>query len=328
MPAGIAVSGDSLRVTQPLGRSATRTVTLRNTGTAPVHILLNPQDGSYTPDSHPGSSAKPGTGAAVRHIGGAFTSGPLLAGTVHGAAAPTGRASTTAVAGGTAWTTADALPSAVEDGGTVALDGKVYAFGGTQGRVPLSKATVYDPATGGWQRLANMPQQLRKPGVEAVGGDIYVVGGWDSTENASAAAYRYDPKHDSWSSVASLPAGVVAGGTAVLGGRLYVIAGCGGNCFPASQATTSTIPRPTPGARWRTTRSPTRGSPALASTARSCALAGPIRSPARRRRRRTPSIRSPARALRGPICRTRTGQWPPPPPAGGFSWSVASAAES
>jgi N-acetylneuraminic acid mutarotase len=233
----ISVSGGPLRVTQPLGQSTTRTVTLRNTGTAPVHVVLNPQDGSYTPDSHPGSSGKPGTGAPVRHVGGDFARGSLLAGKTHGAAVPTGSTDATTVAGATAWTTADALPTPVMDSGTVTLDGKVYAFGGTDGANVLFKAYVHDPATGGWQRLANMPEGLEKPGAEAVDGEIYVVGGWDSTGNASAAAYRYDPKHDSWSSVASLPAGVVAGGTAVLGGRLYVVAGCGGNCVPASQAT-------------------------------------------------------------------------------------------
>ena len=141
------------------------------------------------------------------------------------------------VAGATAWTTIDALPTPVMDSGTVTLDGKVYAFGGTDGPNLLFKAFVHDPVTGGWQRLANMPEGLEKPGVDAVGGEIYVVGGWDSTGSASVATYRYDPKNDSWSSVAPLPAGVVAGGTAVLGGRLYVVAGCGGNCNPASQAT-------------------------------------------------------------------------------------------
>ncbi|MFG2480871.1 Kelch repeat-containing protein [Streptomyces fagopyri] len=129
------------------------------------------------------------------------------------------------------------------DGGSVTLDGKVYAFGGTDGANMLFKAYVHNPATGGWQRLANMPKGLEKPGVEAVGGEIYVIGGWDNTGNASTEVYRYDPKHDSWSSVASLPAGGVAGGTAVLGGRLYVVAGCGGNCFPASQATYVYDPR-------------------------------------------------------------------------------------
>ncbi|MGW9028618.1 Kelch repeat-containing protein [Streptomyces sp. NPDC055722] len=239
----ISVSGDSLRVTQPLGRSTTRTVTLRNTGTAPVHVVLNPQDGSYTPDSTPGQARKPGTGAPVRHVGGRFTRGSLLAGKAHAAVTPTGSTDAALVSGATAWTTADALPTPAMDSGTVTLDGKVYTFGGTDGANMLFKAYVHDPATGGWQRLANMPEKLEKPGAVAVDGEIYVVGGWDSTGNASTAAYRYDPKHDSWSTVASLPAGVVAGGTAVLGGRLYVVAGCGGNCIPASQATYVYDPR-------------------------------------------------------------------------------------
>ncbi len=230
----ISVSGGPLRITQPLGRSTTVTVTLRNTGTAPVDVVLDPQDGSYTPGSHPG---KPGNGAPVRHVGGTFTRGSLLGGKTHGAGLPTGSTDAATVAGATAWTIIDALPTPVMDSGTVTLDGKIYAFGGTDGPNLLFKAFVHDPVTGGWQRLANMPEGLEKPSVDAVGGEIYVVGGWDSTGSASVATYRYDPRNDSWSSVAPLPAGVVAGGTAVLGGRLYVVAGCGGNCSPASPAT-------------------------------------------------------------------------------------------
>nr|WTB34452.1 carboxypeptidase-like regulatory domain-containing protein [Streptomyces sp. NBC_00830] len=228
----ISVSGDSLRVTQPLGGSTSKTVTLRNTGTAPVHVVLNPQEGSYTPDSQPGPAVKPGTGAPVRHVAGDFTPGSLLS----GAAVPKGSTDAATATGATAWTAADALPAPLAYSGSVTLDGKVYTFGGFDGQDVLFGSYVHDPATGGWQRLASMPEALQKPGVEAIGGEIYVVGG-KTGHSASTAAFRYDPKHDSWSSVASLPAGVVASGTAVLGGRLYVVAGCTGNCTMATQAT-------------------------------------------------------------------------------------------
>ena len=190
----ITVSGDSLQVTQPLGRSSTRTVTLRNTGTAPVQVVLEPQDSSYTPKSHPGTTGSSGTGAPVRHVAGNFARGSLLSGIAHGSTPAPGSADAAIVAGATAWTIADALPSPVMDGGTVTLDGKLYAFGGTDGANLLFKAYVHDPATGGWKRLANMPEGLEKPSVEAIGAEIYVIGGWDSTGNASTAAYRYDPK--------------------------------------------------------------------------------------------------------------------------------------
>ncbi|WP_435177512.1 kelch repeat-containing protein [Actinacidiphila sp. bgisy145] len=240
----ITVSGGTLSATQAQGRSTTRTVTLRNTGTAPVHVVLNSEESSYTPASHAGTSdtsgtsGTPGKGSAVRHATGDFTTGPLPAGSnsTNGTAA-TGSTATGTSAGATAWTTADALPSELQDSGATAVDGKVYVFGGTDGSGPLSKALVHDPAAGGWQRLAPMPANLEKPGVEALGGQIYVLGGWTGSGAVSAAVYRYDPRADTWSSAAPLPSGVVAGGTAVLGGRLYVVAGCGGNCAPASQAT-------------------------------------------------------------------------------------------
>ena len=231
----ISVTGGPLQVTQPLGRSSTRTVTLRNTGTAPVHVSIEPQAGSYTPASHPGTVENSGNGGLVRHASGQFSPRSLLHSNGTGSAA---RSATSAIVPGTtAWTVADALPAPQMDSGAVTVDGKVYAFGGTDGSNLLFQAYVHDPATGGWKRVANMPEGLEKPGVETIGGEIYVVGGWNHAGEASSAAYRYDPKKDSWSSVASLPAGFVAGGTAVVGGRMYVIAGCGGNCLPASQAT-------------------------------------------------------------------------------------------
>lgn len=246
----ISLSGSPVRATVPLGRSATRTVTLRNTGTAPVHVELDPQDGSYTPTSHAGPASKgpagpgaagqgaagqgaAGRGAAIRHLAGNFSSQSLA----HGSGSATTAATATSANGSTAWTISDALPGALMDNGSVTLDGKVYTFGGTDSHSVLFKAYVHDPATGGWRRLANMPQALEKPGVEAVNGAIYLFGGWTASGAASAATYRYDPKADSWASVAPLPTGLVAEGTAVLGGHLYVVAGCGGNCVPASQAT-------------------------------------------------------------------------------------------
>jgi len=232
----ISVSGGSLKAVQPLGKSTTATVTLRNTGSASVRVLLTPQDGSYTPASQPGRPGRPGAGAPIRHASGDLTRGPMLGGTARGVETPAGTDADTAP-GATAWTSADALPAPTTDSGAVALDGKVYAFGGTDGSAPLSKSSLFDPATGGWQRLANMPEKLEKPGVEALGGQIYVFGGWDSTGSTSSAMYRYDPKQDSWSSAASLPVGLTAEGTAGLGGRLYAVAGCTGDCQPGSQAT-------------------------------------------------------------------------------------------
>ncbi|WP_370344498.1 kelch repeat-containing protein [Catenulispora sp. MAP5-51] len=229
----ISVSGGPVRAAGPLGKSTVRMVTFRNTGTAPVNVVLTPQDGTYTPDSHPGQPAKAGANAPVRHLSGTYTAGPLLAGET--ATAASSAAATTAA--GTAWAPGDALPTSVMDSASVTLDGKVYTFGGVGQAGSQYQAYVHDPVAGGWKRLANMPQALEKPGAGAIDGKIYVVGGWDVNGDASAATYRYDPASDSWTSVASLPAPAVAGGTAVLGGRLYVIAGCAGNCAPASQAT-------------------------------------------------------------------------------------------
>ena len=62
----------------------------------------------------------------------------------------------------------------------VALNGKLYAFGGeffNDGGGVYPEAWAYDPATDAWTALPDMPHPRHGLGAVALGEDIYVIGG-------------------------------------------------------------------------------------------------------------------------------------------------------
>jgi N-acetylneuraminic acid mutarotase len=124
--------------------------------------------------------------------------------------------------------------------------GDVYSAGGVatfytgQTAFETARAYVYDPSTGQWSRIADLPQPLGAPVAGFISGKLYVAGGASGTGPgngpggvdgpgtglARASVYVYDPSSGTWSQAASMPAGVVNAAGAVLGGDLYVIGGC------------------------------------------------------------------------------------------------------
>ena len=78
-----------------------------------------------------------------------------------------------------------------------------------------------------WQRVASMPQGLYCHAAAAMGGKIYVTGGY-SQEGAVNSVFVYDPQANAWTQLASM--GIVRQfhASAVAGGKLYVFGGAGG----------------------------------------------------------------------------------------------------
>ena len=87
------------------------------------------------------------------------------------------------------------------------LDGMVYVFGGVKAidsvsheyQVTVDESFVFDPATGSWSAIANMPYGARA-GVAIAGDDglIYVFGGYNDTWGSLSYAQIYDPVANSW----------------------------------------------------------------------------------------------------------------------------------
>lgn len=73
----------------------------------------------------------------------------------------------------------------------------------------------------GWTQLANMPSGVAKFGVAALGGKIYVVGGYDTRSSVMV----YDIAANSWSSGPALPRGTDNVAVLAAGDKLYAMGG-------------------------------------------------------------------------------------------------------
>merc|ERR1712086_397866 len=108
----------------------------------------------------------------------------------------------------------------------VAFEGKLYAVGGRgAGSQPLDTAEVYDPQTDGWQPLAKMTTARVAFGLAAVGGKIFVIGGYGGG-SALDSVEAFDPQLGAWALVASMSAKRSHHASVVVDGKIYAIGGC------------------------------------------------------------------------------------------------------
>lgn len=76
--------------------------------------------------------------------------------------------------------------------------------------------------TGRWVTKAPMPTPRTEVAVAALGGKVYVVGGF---EGSGDVVEVYDPAADRWAALAPMPTARHGLGAAVVGGVVYVIGG-------------------------------------------------------------------------------------------------------
>jgi len=118
--------------------------------------------------------------------------------------------------GQTDWHTAAAFPTPRDHISAVALNGKIYVFGGEIGHdtyhMQQTEADVYDPATDKWSRLADMP--LSKSHTESstfvTNGKIIIAGGQIDNYESTNTILEYDPVGNTWALLGNLP-GVLQG---------------------------------------------------------------------------------------------------------------------
>lgn len=114
------------------------------------------------------------------------------------------------------------------DFATCAVDGKIYAIGGStkDGLINLSTVEGYDPKTNKWAWVADMPSTRIDHSANAVDGKIYVIGGSvDSTWPHNMPVIEYDPAKDKWTIKSSLPNPMAVHCSAVVNGKIYVFGG-------------------------------------------------------------------------------------------------------
>ncbi|WP_116948752.1 S8 family serine peptidase [Jiangella endophytica] len=235
LTAGRLEVSDAVDAALELGAAEEHTVTLTNTGTAPVALQLTERQGDSTVLRPDGSTtgraeiaASPGA-PIVRVEGDASPLGfdPAAAGAAEtaGAAAPP--------SGDGPWTDVAAYPIPVLDNAVGELNGRLFSVGGIGGTGVLdwvSAGWSYDPKSLRWEPIADLPQAREAASGAVIGDLFYVTGGAWSDQRPKTDTWAYDPHTDRWTARANAPMPVYGAGRAVLDDQLYVVGGCDNNC--------------------------------------------------------------------------------------------------
>ncbi|WP_053378579.1 Kelch repeat-containing protein [Nitrospira moscoviensis] len=135
------------------------------------------------------------------------------------------------------WRTAAPAPTKRTEVAAATLRDKIYVVGGFEQpglsnvmNLAITAAVEeYDPSTDRWAAKASMPAGLHHVGIGAVGGRLYVIGGYQqsglSVWHPVATVYAYDPAADTWSERAPMPTPRGALAVAEHEGKLYAIGG-------------------------------------------------------------------------------------------------------
>jgi hypothetical protein len=103
-------------------------------------------------------------------------------------------------------------------------DGKIYLFGGRADIADFTGfAHSFDPAAKKWEELPGMPHPKQRASAAALGGKIYVIGGYSGEE--SVLVHIFDPEKKAWSEGPMLTEARYAGCAVAVGGKIYYIGG-------------------------------------------------------------------------------------------------------
>jgi N-acetylneuraminic acid mutarotase len=146
------------------------------------------------------------------------------------------------------WRSAAALPIPRDHVTAIALNGKLYAFGGEIGHDAhhrqQTRSDVYDPSTDSWTRIADMPMSKShsEPSAFASDGRIIIAGGQIDNYAATNTILQYDPATNSWSLLGNLPGALQGTMLQRIGNRLILTNGYDGTHM---RTATWTAPWPT-----------------------------------------------------------------------------------
>ncbi len=108
----------------------------------------------------------------------------------------------------------------------VALNGKVYAIGGSTGSgAPTNSVEEYDPSTDAWTARRSMPTARCRIGIVVLDGKIYALGGKIQEGATTDAVEVYDPAKDTWSVRQSLSKPLMGVSAAAVNGKIYKVKG-------------------------------------------------------------------------------------------------------
>ncbi len=228
----LKVTPASIAKTVAWGKSATQTVTVKNTGTAPATLTLG---------ETPGGAVLQKSGAPLNLVKGHYSPLSLAArsGAVKAKPGAKSGASPADAQGtaGTAWQAVPDLPVTTGDNAVATYQGTVYSGFGFTGTADSKDLYAYSADSGAWTKLASAADTREAPAHGIVNGKLYVAGGWGASGSPDAKLEIYDIASNSWSTGANTPKPYAGSGSAVLNGKLYAVGGCGADSCGSTDVT-------------------------------------------------------------------------------------------
>jgi N-acetylneuraminic acid mutarotase len=138
------------------------------------------------------------------------------------------------------WTLIRDMPTLRRNFGTAVVDGKIYLIGGTvldrqfNHQIVTNLVEVYDPLTGRWEKRADMPTERGRIQPVVVGGEVYVIGGYDLfgaggfgdvAQQFLTQIEVYNPKTDSWLKRRNMPMFKFSFSTVAVDDEIWTIGG-------------------------------------------------------------------------------------------------------
>ena len=127
------------------------------------------------------------------------------------------------------WTTKAPMPTPRCHLAVIALNGLIYALGGTNtnGSVRYATVEIYNPSADTWTTAPGMPTGRQDLGAASLNGVLYAAGGWNPALSPDQldVLEAYDPVSETWTTKASMPTPRSGIGAGVLNGRLVVVGG-------------------------------------------------------------------------------------------------------
>lgn len=131
------------------------------------------------------------------------------------------------------WLRGPPIPTPRHHFGVGVVDGRLFFAGGRQPRhMALSAFEEFDPASGRWRQLPDLPTGVGSPAVTAAGGLVIVTGGgedmlhpdepggWDTP-----ASFAYNPRSGRWTRLPDMRRARHGHSIATIDGKVYVFRG-------------------------------------------------------------------------------------------------------
>ncbi|MCC7129104.1 MAG: hypothetical protein B6D39_06735 [Anaerolineae bacterium UTCFX2] len=110
----------------------------------------------------------------------------------------------------------------------VVIEDRVYIPGGKLDDGTLTDVLeIYDILSNSWIQGAQLPLAISDYGLAAIGGEVFLLGGWDGNEVVKSV-YAYDPASDRWQPRAPMSVARSQFGVVPINGKIYVFGGYDG----------------------------------------------------------------------------------------------------